>query len=166
MKWGAGPFWRKRCVVIVHHWFGMNETLLSDVAFTFPFVQWERTLTDMLTKLKSIILATGAAHFATWPVFGCVCWLRVPVVRISFNKTITTLKIVNVKMSFIAYRRLKSQIWSLCIAKSRNVVTLCRRDIVTSDTSGLYDYPFILVCDQILTLCKSILTTIFKFLSP
>ena len=37
----------------------------------------------------------------------------------------------------------ESQIWSLCIAEWHNVVTsLCRRDIMTSDTSGLYDYPF------------------------
>ena len=35
----------------------------------------------------------------------------------------------------------ESQIWSLCIAKRRNVVTSCHHDIVTSDTSGLYDYP-------------------------
>ena len=37
----------------------------------------------------------------------------------------------------------ESQLWSVCIAKRRNIITSCRRDIVTSDTSGLYDYPFI-----------------------
>ena len=34
------------------------------------------------------------------------------------------------------------QIWSVCIAKRRNVITLWCRDIMTSDTNGLYDYPF------------------------
>ena len=44
--------------------------------------------------------------------------------------------------SVLEIKTYESQIWSLCIAKRHNVVISCRHDIVTSDTSDLYDYLF------------------------
>ena len=44
--------------------------------------------------------------------------------------------------SVLEKKTYQSQIWSVCIAKRHNVIMSWRHVIVTSDTSGLYDYPF------------------------